>query len=221
MAEATLDALLAEIGGCRRCAPHLPHEPRPVLRASPTARVVIIGQAPGNRVHQTGIPWNDPSGQRLRSWLKVDEARFYDRRLFALVPMGFCFPGHDAKGGDLPPRKECAPLWHERLLEHLPEDRLCLLVGQYAQRHYLGDHWAGSLTETVRRWRECPSGLLPLPHPSWRNTGWLRRHPWFESDVLPVLQARVHDRLTPRPGDDDGNGPGHRGRPDQKQAITR
>ncbi len=191
----SLDGLLADIRGCRVCAPEMPHEPRPVLAVAGSARIVVIGQAPGNLVHRTGIPWNDPSGKRLRQWLAVDDRQFYDPRLFALVPMGFCFPGYDGKGGDLPPRRECAPLWHDRVMAHLPADHLRLLVGQYAQRRYLGPRWAGSLTETVRRWRDFLPESLPLPHPSWRNTGWLKRNPWFEEELLPVLRDHIAARL--------------------------
>ncbi len=186
-----LEDLLAEVRACRVCAGALPHEPRPVLRAGSSARVLIIGQAPGNLVHQTGIPWNDPSGDRLRAWLAVDREVFYDAQRIAIVPMGFCYPGTE-KGADLPPRPECAPLWHERLLAQLPAVELTLLIGGYAQARYLGRRRSKSLTETVRTWRDhLADGYLALPHPSWRNTAWLKKNPWFEAEVVPELRRRV------------------------------
>lgn len=186
-----LEDLLAEVRACRVCAAALPHAPRPVLRAQVSARVLIVGQAPGNLVHQTGIPWNDPSGDRLRHWLAVDRDVFYDERRIAIVPMGFCYPGTE-KGADLPPRPECAPLWHERLLAQLPAIELTLLIGGYAQARYLGRRRGKSLTETVRSWRDHLSdGYLALPHPSWRNTAWLKKNPWFEAEVVPELRRRV------------------------------
>ncbi len=199
-----LDRLLADIRACRRCrsaptgAP-LPHEPRPVLRASPTARILIVGQAPGTRVHASGLPFDDRSGDRLRAWMGVTPEVFYDETRIAIAPMGFCFPGQDEKGADLPPRRECAPLWRPRLTAALTAVDLVLVVGTYAQRWYLGAA-AGSLTETVRggaRPLEAPAGALglPLPHPSWRNTAWLRANPWFESAVLPRLRREVALRL--------------------------
>lgn len=184
-----LARLLAEVRACRVCAAHLPLGPRPVLRASATARLLIIGQAPGTRVHATGIPWNDRSGDRLRDWLGLDRARFYDERRIAIVPMGFCYPGVDRHGGDLPPRPECAPLWHARLRVHMPAVALTLLVGSHAQRFYLGARRRRTMTDTVRAWRDCLPDFVPLPHPSWRNTGWLKRNPWFETDLLPFLRA--------------------------------
>ncbi|MEL7028085.1 MAG: uracil-DNA glycosylase family protein [Pseudomonadota bacterium] len=188
-----LGRLLSEIRACRHCAEALPHEPRPVLRASATARLAIVGQAPGTRVHASGKPFTDPSGDRLRSWMGIDEAAFYDETRIAIVPMGFCFPGLDAKGGDLPPRKECAPLWHERVFEQLNDLQCVLLVGSYAQRRYLGSR---NLTQTVRAWREAPRPYLPTPHPSWRNNAWLKRNPWFERELLPELRARVDVALS-------------------------
>jgi uracil-DNA glycosylase len=185
-----LTSLLAEIRACRICAPHLPLGPRPVLRAGATATVLVVGQAPGTRVHATGIPWNDPSGDRLRQWLGLDRAAFYDEQRIAIIPMGFCYPGR-GPSGDLPPRPECAPLWHPRLLAALPRLRLILLIGHYAHARYLPDWRRLSLTERVRCWREAPLPYLPLPHPSGRNNGWLRRHPWFEAELLPDLRARL------------------------------
>lgn len=192
LAHPSLADLLVEIRACRRCAEVLPLGPRPVLRAAdPAARVLIIGQAPGTKVHATGIPWNDPSGDRLRDWLGVDRAAFYDEARFAIMPMGFCYPGR-GKGGDLPPRPECAPTWHDRVRAHLPAIGLTLLIGRYAQARYLGRRSKASLGETVRAWREyLPDGFLPLVHPSPRNGRWLRKNPWFETDVVPALREAM------------------------------
>lgn len=186
-----LSAALAEIRACRLCEASLPLGPRPVVRAAASARILIVGQAPGTRVHETGIPWNDRSGDRLRDWLGLDRDAFYDEGRVAIVPMGFCYPGVLPSGGDRPPRPECAPLWHPRLLPVLPGIRLTLLVGSYAQARYLGDRRKPTMTETVRAWRDYVPGFLPLPHPSWRNTAWLRRNPWFEAEVLPWLKEQV------------------------------
>ena len=191
-AERDLERLLAEARACRLCEHHLPLGPRPVLRAAPAARLMIVGQAPGTRVHETGIPWNDRSGERLRDWLQIPAEVFYDESKVAIVPMGFCYPGVDAKGGDKPPRPECAPLWHPPLREALQNVELTLLVGMYAQAHYLGRRRQKTLTETVRHWRDYLPDFLPLPHPSWRNTAWLKKNPWFEKDLLPVLRKRVN-----------------------------
>lgn len=187
-----LDALLAEARACRLCEAHLPLGPRPVLRAQAGARLMIVGQAPGTKVHATGIPWNDPSGRRLRAWLDLDDATFYDESRIAIVPMGFCYPGANPMGGDAPPRPECAPLWHHRLRAALPRIRLTLLVGSYAQRWYLGGRSAATMTETVRAFRDHLPDFLPLPHPSWRTTAWQRKNPWFDQEVLPEARARVH-----------------------------
>ena len=188
---ADLQDLLAAARACRVCEKHLPLGPRPMLRAGPAARLMIVGQAPGTRVHETGIPWNDPSGNRLRAWLDLDREAFYDEARIAIVPMGFCYPGRDAHGGDRPPRPECAPLWHPPLRAALPAIELTLLVGSYAQRYYLGKRREAALTETVRAWRDYLPDIMPLPHPSWRNTAWLKKHPWFEADLVPVLRQRV------------------------------
>ncbi|CAG9274197.1 uracil-DNA glycosylase [Paraburkholderia unamae] len=185
-----LPALLEEIRACHACAEVLPLGPRPVLQASATSRLLIVGQAPGAKVHASGIPWDDASGERLRAWLGIDSATFYDASRVALVPMGFCYPGRGG-GGDNPPRPECAPLWHEKLIGQLTNVRLTLLVGQYAQRYFLGNRRKASLTETVAAWREYAPDFVPLPHPSPRNQPWLKRHPWFGHDVLPALQERV------------------------------
>ena len=187
--DAALAAAVAEARACRVCAEHLPLGPRPVVRASTSARMLIIGQAPGTRVHETGIPWNDPSGDRLRDWLGLDRDAFYDEERIAIMPMGFCYPGVDRNGGDKPPRRECAPLWHGRLLELMPSVDLTLLVGMYAQRRYLGRRRKPTLTETVKAWRDYLPAYLPLPHPSWRNTAWLRKNPWFETDIVPFLRG--------------------------------
>ena len=187
----TLGRVLAEARACRVCEAHLPLGPRPVLRAGVGARLLIVGQAPGTRVHATGIPWNDPSGDRLRQWLEIDRQAFYDESRIAIVPMGFCYPGRNARGGDLPPRPECAPLWHPRLRQRLPNIELTLLVGQYAQRYYLQGGRKRNLTETVRAWREYLPEFLPTPHPSWRSQNWLAKNPWFEAEVLPTLRALV------------------------------
>jgi uracil-DNA glycosylase len=197
-------ALEAEIARCRICREvavrPLPHEPRPVTRLSSTARLLITGQAPGTRVHASGLPFTDPSGDRLRDWMGVSKEVFYDRARIAIVPMGFCFPGHDAHGGDLPPRRECAPAWRARVLAAMPQVDLVLAIGRPAQLWHLGRDAHPSLGETVADWRAILArrgspAVLPLPHPSWRNSGWLKRHPWFEADVVPELRRRVAERL--------------------------
>lgn len=186
-----LAALLARVRACRVCAGHLGHEPRPVLRVASSARLLIVGQAPGTRVHETGIPWNDASGDRLRQWLGLEPGIFYDEGRVAIVPMGLCFPGTDAKGGDRPPRPECAPLWHPPLRARLAEVRLTLLVGGYAQAFYLGARRRATMTATVAAWRDYLPDFLPMPHPSWRNSHWLKQNPWFETEILPELRRRV------------------------------
>jgi uracil-DNA glycosylase len=199
-----LARLVREVQACRICrdAPHgvpLPHEPRPVLRPSVTARICICSQAPGVRVHASGKPFTDPSGDRLRTWLEVTPQEFYDQSRVAIVPMGFCFPGHDASGGDLPPRRECAPAWHSRLFALMPQLELVLLVGTYAQRWHLGSG-KNSMTEIVGGWREqleAPTKprRVALPHPSWRNNAWLSANSWFERELLPELQREVRRLL--------------------------
>lgn len=190
-----LDYLLARARACRHCEKHLPERPHPVLHAGEDAKVLVIGQAPGRRVHTSGVPWDDPSGQRLRQWLGVRPEDFYDSRQFAIVPMGFCYPGTGGSG-DKPPRPECAPLWHGPLLEAMPDIRLTLLIGQYAQRYYLKDK-PKTLTETVKQWpRHLGSGYLALPHPSPRNNRWLSKNPWFEAEVLPLLKREVRRALS-------------------------
>lgn len=193
----SLDALLARIGACRLCAEAatpLPHAPRPVLQAGREARILIAGQAPGVRVHASGRPFTDPSGVRLRDWLAVDETTFYDPRRFAILPMGFCFPGLDAKGGDRPPRPECAPAWRGPLMAELPQVALVICLGAHAMRWHMRAAWPGSVDEAVRNWRsglDLTPAVIPLPHPSWRNSGWLKRNPWFAAELLPELRARV------------------------------
>ena len=186
-----LETLLEEIRACTVCRAHLPLGPRPVVRASTSAKILIIGQAPGTRVHETGVPWNDASGERLRAWMDLDHADFYDTARIAIAPMGFCYPGRAKNGGDNPPRPECAPLWHERLCAELPNIELTLLVGAYAQKHYLGRRRYKTLGETVRHWRDFGPAFLPLPHPSWRCTGWLKKNPWFETEVVADLREQV------------------------------
>ena len=204
-AQATdLDRVLAAIRSCRHCVETpsgtmLPHDPRPVLRASGTARLAVCSQAPGTRVHLSGKPFTDASGERLRDWMGVSPEDFYDEGRVAIVPMGFCFPGQDAKGGDLPPRRECAILWHGKLFAALPQVELILAVGSYAQRFHLGREGGASLQETMLRWQDCLARtaprVLPLPHPSWRNNAWLKKNPWFARELLPVLRREVRALL--------------------------
>ncbi|MBC8014050.1 MAG: uracil-DNA glycosylase family protein [Methyloceanibacter sp.] len=202
---AELESVLAAIRACRHCveAPQgkpLPHEPRPVLRVSPTARLAVCSQAPGTKVHASGTPFTDRSGDRLRDWMGVTPQEFYDEARIAIVPMGFCFPGQDANGGDLPPRRECAKLWHRKLFATLPQLEFVLAVGSYAQDWHLGEGAGTTLQETMLGWREDLTRkrrprLLPLPHPSWRNNAWLRNNPWFERELLPVLRREARRLL--------------------------
>ena len=189
----SLEELLSDIRQCRLCEAHLPLGPRPVLRAGVGARLLIVGQAPGTKVHASGIPWDDPSGERLRHWLSIDTQTFYDRDRVAIIPMGFCYPGRLPKGGDRPPRPECAPTWHPSLLTHLPRIELTVLAGAYGQKRFLGGKRGKTLTETVRAWRDHAPHIMPLPHPSWRTVGWQKRNPWFDEEVLPELRRRVRD----------------------------
>ncbi|HEY8571831.1 uracil-DNA glycosylase family protein [Phenylobacterium sp.] len=190
----SLPDLLAEIAACRACAADLPHEPRPVVRVRRETRLLICGQAPGRRVHESGLPFGDPSGDRLRGWLGVDRDTFYGHPALGTAAMAFCFPGTDPKGGDYPPPRRCAELWRERLLAELPNVELTLLVGSHAQAWALGRK---AMTATVRDWRAHLPRYLTLPHPSWRNTGWLKRNPWFDEEVVPYLQGRVRQLLSP------------------------
>lgn len=203
---ADFETLSRQLQACRICrdtpryGAALAHEPRPVLQGSATARLCIASQAPGTRAHASGRPFSDPSGVRLRSWLGLDETAFYDASRVAIVPMGSCFPGHDAKGGDLPPRRECAEAWRAPLFAALPHVELILVIGQYAQAWHLGDDFRDGLTRTVERWRDILATprrprVLPMPHPSWRNNGWLKRNPWFEAELLPVLRQEVRSML--------------------------
>ncbi len=194
MGRRDLSHLLTEVHACTVCAEHLPAGPRPIVQVGSEARVVIIGQAPGRRVHESGVPWDDPSGERLRQWLDLTPDQFYDPGIVALLPMGFCYPG-STSSGDKPPRPECAPLWHEPLLDALPTDRLEIIIGAHAQKRYIDDR-KPTLTETVANWREYLPLQAVLPHPSPRNRHWLTKNPWFEADTLPAVQRRVHDVLT-------------------------
>ncbi len=188
----SLDAVLADIRACRACAGEFPHAPRPVVRVAAGTRLLIAGQAPGRRVHESGLPFDDASGDRLRDWMGVDRATFYGHPAIGVAAMAFCFPGTDPKGGDYPPPRRCAELWRGSLLAELEAVELTLLVGGYAQAWALGGRMKATMTQTVRAWREyLDGGVLVLPHPSWRNTGWLRRNPWFEDEVAPFLRHRV------------------------------
>ncbi len=198
------DAVSDAVCACRICAARFlatrtAHQPRPVPWLSATAPILVAGQAPGARVHALGRPFDDPSGDRLREWMGVDRPTFYDRRRFAVLPMAFCFPGYDMRGADLPPPPICAATWRDRALAAMPGVHLTLLVGAYAQRWHLGHKATRSVGETVRAWRDVGPGIMPLPHPSWRNTGWLRRNPWFEAELVPELRARVASLLAAVP----------------------
>lgn len=186
--------LKREISACTFCAPYLPLDPRPVTQFSATSRILIIGQAPGAKVHASGIPWHDDSGDRLREWTGISLDDFYDPAKVALVPMGFCYPGK-AAGGDAPPRPECAPRWHDRIVELLPRDRLTLLVGSYAQRHYLSKDASKTLVDRVRAFERFAPAVFPTPHPSWRSVGWQKRNPWFEAELLPEMRAAIRHQL--------------------------
>lgn len=198
------DELVVRAQACTVCAEHLPHAPRPVFRIAPTARLLIVGQAPGRRVHETGIPWNDPSGDTLRGWLGMAREQFYDVSNIAIVPTGLCYPG-TVKGGDLPPRPECATLWHQPMRDAMPDIQLTLLIGAYAQAYYLGKRRGRTLADTVAAWHECPPGLFPLPHPSPRNRLWFKHHPWFEQEVLPALRKQAGAVLATIDNGDTGN----------------
>ena len=196
----SLDVLTSEVSACRLCAGRFAstrtaHTPRPVVRVSSSARILIAGQAPGARVHASGRPFTDPSGDRLRDWMGVDETVFYDRNRIAILPMAFCFPGYDARGSDLPPPPVCAKTWRSQVMRHLNEIEVILLVGGHAQSWHLPGK--ASVTQRVAAWRDHAPGIFPLPHPSWRNTGWLRKNPWFEADLLPALRTRLKEVLRP------------------------
>ena len=191
----SLSAVLDDIAACRACAGELPHAPRPVVFVRPQTRLLIAGQAPGRRVHESGLPFTDASGDRLRQWMGIDAAAFYGRPEIGVAAMAFCFPGTNPKGGDYPPPRRCAQLWRPQLLAELPKVELTLLVGSYAQAWALGPRAKASMTETVRAWRDYAPNYLPMPHPSWRNTGWLKRNPWFEAEAAPYLRQRVLEIL--------------------------
>jgi len=187
----SLKSILRDVRACRICEAELPLGPRPVVQLASTARLLIVGQAPGSKVHRSGIPWNDASGDRLRDWLGLDRSTFFDEGKVAILPMGFCYPGAGENGGDNPPRPECAPRWHERLLKHLPNLQLTILVGQYAHRYYLDAGPKASMTDTVKAFSQYGPQFLPLPHPSWRSAIWMRKNPWFEGEVIPELRNEV------------------------------
>ncbi|MCB9944949.1 MAG: uracil-DNA glycosylase family protein [Geminicoccaceae bacterium] len=191
-----LTTLLEDIRACRHCEKYLPLGPRPIIRAQTSARILLIGQAPGTKVHASGIPWNDASGDRLRLWMGLDRETFYDESRVAIMPMGFCYPGK-GQSGDLPPRPECAPLWHGRVMAHLPNLELILLVGSYAIHYYLKSEKKQTLTDSVRNWRDAPSPYLPLPHPSPRNIAWFKRNPWMDDELIPYMKGRVGALLGP------------------------
>lgn len=190
-----LAKLLREIKGCRICADVLDHEPRPVVRLKASVKLCIVGQAPGLRVHESGVPFNDPSGERLRDWMGVTRKEFYDERNIGIVPMGFCFPGYTKKGADKPPRPECAKAWRAQLFDIAPEIPFYIAVGGYAQAYHLKGGGKRTLTETVQAWRDYTPRVIPLPHPSWRNNGWIKKNPWFETELLPYLKRRVRRAL--------------------------
>jgi uracil-DNA glycosylase len=198
MARMDLSAVLSDIRACRACEGELPHEPRPVVRVGAETRLLICGQAPGQRVHDSGLPFDDPSGERLRGWMGVDRATFYGEPAIGVAAMAFCFPGTSPRGGDYPPPRRCAELWRPQLLAALPQVELTLLVGSYAQAWALGARRKSTMTETVRAWREYLPDVLVLPHPSWRNSAWLKRNPWFEAEAAPYLRAAIA-RILGRP----------------------
>ncbi|MEM6899662.1 MAG: uracil-DNA glycosylase family protein [Pseudomonadota bacterium] len=193
----SLGGVVSDIRNCSLCAGEMPRDPRPILRARSNARILIASQAPGNKAANSGIPFSDPSGVRLRQWMGVDETVFYNESICAIVPMGFCFPGYDKNGGDMPPMKRCAKVWRAELLDQLQGVELTLVIGMYAMSWHLRGRRARTLTETVRNWREfAAEGIFTLPHPSWRNTAWLKRNPWFEQETLPALKQAISQVLS-------------------------
>ena len=193
----SMDVILNRIRRCEVCMENLPLGPRPVIQLGALSKIVIIGQAPGRRVHETGIPWNDASGRRLREWMNVNDTTFYNRDLFSILPMSFCYPGKGISG-DLPPRPECAPLWHPQALKYIECSPLILLIGQYAQRYYLRKEFSRGLTETVRNYRKYLPQYFPLPHPSPRNQNWVKINPWFSEEIIPALQKRIKTMIDRR-----------------------
>ena len=193
----SVNCLLSQVRSCQLCAGELPLGPRPIIQASPSSRILIIGQAPGTKAHTTRIPWNDASGKRLRNWLKVPKNIFYNKDYIAIMPMGFCYPGRSKYGGDLPPRSECARAWHARILKLLSNIELTLLIGSYAQKYYIKGARKSSMTDTVFNWRVLFPRIVSTPHPSWRTLAWQKNHPWFEKELLPALQKRVSEILNP------------------------
>ena len=189
-----MDELLSRIRKCEVCKDYLPLGPRPVVQLSSFSKIMIISQAPGRRVHETGIPWNDISGKRLREWMNVDDALFYNPLIFSIAPMGFCYPGK-GKSGDLPPRPQCAPMWHPQIFKHFTGKPLILLIGQYAQKYYLKNNCGNNLTETVRNYKQYLPDYFPLPHPSLRNQNWVKINPWFMKEVIPELQKRIRELI--------------------------
>ena len=194
MSRKKLDALTLDIRACTICKKHLPFPPKPVVRPSHSAKIIIVGQAPGTKVHESGIPWNDQSGAKLREWMGIDKDIFYDNKRIAIMPTGFCYPGK-GKSGDLPPRPECAPTWHPLLLKLMPQIELMLLIGMYSQKYYLRENNKKTLTETVKAWKEYGPDYLPMPHPSPRNKLWLKKNPWFEKNVVPTLKRRIQELI--------------------------
>lgn len=194
MNSSSFQSLVQSARSCTICEQFLPLGPRPVFSIHPESKILIVGQAPGTKVHASGVPWDDASGNELRKWLDVDRDQFYDPKIFGIMPMGFCYPGR-GKGGDLPPRPECAPKWHQEMRDHMPEVKLTLLIGQYALKYYLGKRRGKTLTETVKNYETYLPDFLPLVHPSARNLMWRRRNPWFEEDVVPMLRERVHELI--------------------------
>ena len=192
-----LHEFVAEIHACQLCKADMERPPRPILQVSETAKILVAGQAPGNLAMESGRPFTDPSGVRLRDWLSLDEETFYDATKVAIVPMGFCFPGYDKNGGDIPPMKRCAKTWRQPLLDRVPNIELTVLIGGYAQKWHIGDQMEKTLTATVQKWQNfLEQGVIVTPHPSWRNNAWLKRNPWFEAELLPVLRKRVHSLLS-------------------------
>lgn len=190
----SFESLVSDAQSCTVCKEFLPLGPRPIFSIHPRSKILIVGQAPGIKVHATGIPWNDASGNELRRWMDVSPEQFYDPKIFGIMPMGFCYPGK-AKGGDMPPRPECAPLWHQDMMNYMPEVKLTLLIGQHALKYYLGNRKKKSLTETVRNFESYLPEFIPLVHPSPRNLMWRRRNPWFEEEVVPALRERVYELI--------------------------